>query len=153
VTVTNAGTITGSRGAAVQFGGGNDLLVVEAGAVFRGVVALGGGNNLIEFAKAGTAPLSIGDFRASGDDLVFSDPGFRLGLTGATQNPKKLPSALFVADSAGAFTTKAQRFAYDTTTGQLFYDAHGSGSPASRELVVTLAGHPHITAGDLFFVS
>jgi hypothetical protein len=44
-----------------------------------------------------------------------------------------------------------QRFAYNTTTGRLFYDAHGRGGGSSRELVVTLAGNPHLVASDLYF--
>jgi hypothetical protein len=63
-----------------------------------------------------------------------------------------MAAALFVADKTGAFTTKTQRFAYDTTTGQLFYDAHGSATPASRPLVVTLVGHPQLAAADFFFI-
>jgi hypothetical protein len=95
----------------------------------------------------------IGDFGASPtDELVFSNAGFGLRLAGATRTPKPLPSSVFVADATGSFTTTAQRFAYDTTTGQLFYDAHGSASPASRQLVVTLAGRPHLAAVDLFSI-
>jgi hypothetical protein len=153
-TVVNFGTISGADRPAIAFGGGNDLLIVEAGAVFHGVVDLGAGANVIEFEKAGTIHFSIGDFGASSTNkLVFSDRGFKLGVAGATSSPKPLPPSLFNADSTGKFTTTSQRFAYDTTTGRLFYDARGSATPASRELVVTLGGHPHLAAGDLFFVS
>jgi len=55
----------------------------------------------------------------------------------------------FVANAAGDFTSSSQRFAYDTTNGQLFYSATGSNS--SESLVASLAGAPDITAGNLLF--
>jgi hypothetical protein len=56
----------------------------------------------------------------------------------------------FVADTTDAFTTTKERFANDTATGQLFYDAGGSATRASRVLVVTLVGYPQLSAGDFF---
>jgi hypothetical protein len=105
-TVVNFGTITGGDGTAISFGGGNDVLIVEPGAVFHGVVDVGGGANRIEFEKAGAIRLSIQDFGASStNELVFSDRGFKLGIAGATSSPKPLPPSLFTADSTGKFTT------------------------------------------------
>jgi len=37
---------------------------------------------------------------------------------------------------------------YDTTAGQLYYDADGSGS-GQAQLVATIAGHPAIAATDI----
>jgi hypothetical protein len=76
-TVTNAGTIIGgSNGWAVQFGGGDDLLVVEPGAVFVGKVDGGGGNNTLELAAgAGPGLLSgLGTNFVNFGSVVF-DPG------------------------------------------------------------------------------
>jgi hypothetical protein len=85
-TVTNAGAIIGgSSGTAVQFGGGDDLLVVDPGAVFLGRVdgALfvgkvdgGGGNNTLELAPgAGPGLLSgLGTSFVNFASVVF-DPG------------------------------------------------------------------------------
>jgi hypothetical protein len=53
-TVTNFGTITGTSGTAVGFGGGADLLVVELGAVFNGSVQGGAGTDTVQFAAPGT---------------------------------------------------------------------------------------------------
>jgi hypothetical protein len=141
----------------VHAGGGKDTLIGGAGRdVFYagGATRMTGGARADEFAFAAAGHNVVTDFTAAqGDRLAFSNRGFRLGLTDATQTPNALPSALFVADPSGAFRTKTQRFAYDTTTGQLFYDSRGSAGPGSRELVVTLVGHPLLTAGHLFFIS
>ena len=62
-TVTNAGTISGNSDA-VLFGSGDDLLVVDPGAVFIGKVDGGGGNNTLELA-AGTGPGTLGGLGTS----------------------------------------------------------------------------------------
>jgi hypothetical protein len=75
-TVTNAGAIIGSSGTAVQFGGGDDLLVADPGAVFMGKVDGGGGNNTLELAAgAGPGLLSgLGTNFVNFGSVVF-DPG------------------------------------------------------------------------------
>lgn len=50
--ITNSGMISGAT-TAIQFGSGNDVLQIDPGASFFGVVDGGGGNNTLEFA-AGT---------------------------------------------------------------------------------------------------
>jgi len=76
-TVTNAGTIIGgSSGTAVKFGGGDDLLVVDPGAVFIGKVDGGGGNSTLELAAGagmGTLP-GLGTSFVNFASVVF-DPG------------------------------------------------------------------------------
>jgi Ca2+-binding RTX toxin-like protein len=140
----------------VHAGTGADSLIGGAGNdVFYagGRTKMTGGNGANEFIFSAAGRNTVTDFHASfGDELVFSNSGFKLGLKGATMIPQQLPSYLFVANRAGTFTTSAQRFAYDTTDGRLFYDAHGSASGSSRELVVTLGGDPHLVAGDLYFI-
>jgi hypothetical protein len=64
--------------------------------------------------------------------------------------PKPLPARLFTKNATGAFTSRTQRFAYDTANGKLFYSA--AGTTAGERLVVTLGGHPD-PSGHLFFVS
>ena len=98
-------------------------------------------------------PKQVTDFSAaSRDKPVFSNSGFDLGLSGAIETAQKLPGSLFVANNAGKFTTTTQRFAYDTQTGQLYYDAGGSATPTAQHLVVTLDSYPALVAGNLFFI-
>jgi hypothetical protein len=55
-TVTNAGTIAGASGHdSVLFGGGNDLLILDPGAVFTGAADGGAGSNTLELASAASA--------------------------------------------------------------------------------------------------
>jgi hypothetical protein len=130
-----------------------DILIAGRHATLTGTA----GVDLFEFATPGSRlhPDSnvIAHFGAGTDKIAFSDPGFRLGLASPSAVPQALPADLFTADATGSFTTAAERFAYDTSTGRLYYDAHGEKAGSTRELVATFAAHPHLTAGDVFFVS
>jgi len=56
-TLINGGTIIGNGGTAVRFGSGNDLLQLQSGASFTGLVDGSGGTNTLEFVSGtGTAP-------------------------------------------------------------------------------------------------
>jgi hypothetical protein len=95
--------------------------------------------------------ITITDFTHATDEIAFTNSGFSLKLSGADSTPRPLPVSLFLANTTGTFATTNERFAYDTSTGALYYGAHGSGS--SRELVAALSGHPTLAATDLFYVS
>jgi len=110
----------------------------------------GGGTNEFAFGAAGNN--TIADFTASAtNEIAFSNSGFSLGLSGATPTPKSLPPDLFVSKPTGAFTATTERFAYDTTNGNLYYSA--SGTTAGEHLVVTLSGHPTLAASSLNYIS
>ena len=57
--------------------------------------------------------------------------------------------SIFVSNATGAFTNSSQRFAYDTSNGQLHYSVMGSNT--SEMLLATLTGAPSITAENLLF--
>jgi hypothetical protein len=80
-TLTNSGTIVGTGGTAVQFGAGNNMLIVDHGAVFKGAVNGGSGTNEVEEGAAGV--LDVKGF--SGFETIVLANGGKdsLTLTGA----------------------------------------------------------------------
>jgi uncharacterized repeat protein (TIGR03803 family) len=141
------GTYASTPTMLVNFTGGNGSypvagLIADASGDLFGTI--GGGTNgdgtVFELSGTGTT-----------NEIVFSNKGFALGLSGATATPKALPGGLFVSDSAGTFTKTTQRFACGTTNGDLFYST--SGTTAAEHLVTALTGDPALTASHLFFIT
>jgi Ca2+-binding RTX toxin-like protein len=129
-------TLSGGTGNDTLDGGvGNDALVGGTGAdVFRFASALNDGPNIDR----------ITDFSVVDDVLQFENAIFTgLTSTGA------LPAASFVANTTGSAVDSGDRLLYDTDSGQLFYDADGTGA-ALKVLVVTLTTKPVLTSADIF---
>ncbi|MFM6079338.1 MAG: Calx-beta domain-containing protein, partial [Dolichospermum sp.] len=87
---------------------------------------------------------TIDDFQAGGiDRIVVSAEGFDAGLT---------PNA-FLEDSQFTLGTSAadsdDRFIYDPSTGNLFFDPDGTGS-APQQQIATLKNSPNLSASDIF---
>jgi len=111
-------------------GGGNDLLHGGAGA-----------DHFVFTSKLAADADRIDDF-ADGDLLVLQGSVFTaLGAAGALD-----PTAFALGTTA---TTAAQHVLYDATTGNLYYDADGSGA-GSQVLVANLTNHPILDAGDVW---
>ena len=123
-TISEAGVAAADR-VVMKGGAGADTLIAGRNAVMTG----GAGADRFELTEKGTAKTpdtdTIADFHHNTDKLAFSKAGFSLG-----SSPKA--ATLFTADKTGKFTTTAQRFAYDTSNGHLFYDAHGDAHGSSR---------------------
>ncbi|HEU0155837.1 MAG TPA: hypothetical protein VFQ82_07180, partial [Stellaceae bacterium] len=88
------------------------------------------------------------------DKIVFRDAGFNLGADDGrgTAAPQRIAPSLFSPRTDGSFATAANRFAYDTKTGVLFYDADGTGAAHASQRIAALTNHPTLAAADLFFV-
>ena len=113
------------------------------------------GTNEFIFSAPGSNVIT--DFTASPtNEIVFSNSGFNLGLTGASSTPTQFTTAEATAlfSGSGTFTTTAQRFAYNSSNGRLLYGSDGSGG--TSQLVATLGTTTHpssIAVSQLFFIS
>ena len=131
----------------------NDTAYVGAGA---GTYTAGSGEDNFVFRQDNFAAQTIDDYQFAKDQFDFfgvhQANGFDLGATDNALNPTAITAidpSIFTANAAGGFSTTSQRFAYDTTTGQLFYGADGSGGASTG--IAVLAGAPTLTASNLFF--
>ena len=126
-----ANYVTGNAGANVLDGGlGADRLHGRGGAdTFAFTSALGGGNvdQLLDFVT--------GIDRIALDDAIFAGIGRRGGFNA---------NAFFAGSAA---QDGNDRIVYNRATGQLFYDADGSGAGAAV-LFAILSGTPSLTASD-----
>jgi Ca2+-binding RTX toxin-like protein len=152
-TLSDAG-VSPSDLAVLVGGGGTDVLMAGRHARLTG----GGGADQFVFTTPGSAASpdanTIADFAQGLDKIVFRDAGFNLGTDEGrgTATPRSIAKSLFSPDTNGSFATTANRLAYDTKTGVLFYDADGAGTAHASERIATLTHEPALTAGDLFFV-
>ncbi|HME19883.1 MAG TPA: hypothetical protein VKI44_00700, partial [Acetobacteraceae bacterium] len=157
-TVASAGkTLTYYAGTGTDsFTGGfeNDTIYAGTG---LGTYNAGSGNDSFVFIADNLPTQTLNNFDVGADDLllygIHAAHGFDLGNTDNGMNPT-VPTAIdptiFIANASGSFTSANQRFAYDTTNGQLLYSA--SGSNASSTLVATFGAAPAFTASDLQFL-
>jgi hypothetical protein len=152
----------------IQVGSGTNILNLGAGTynVTEGngadTIILGDGkynvtaghdtpDQFIYSTPAGLLAMSF----ASNDELVFRNSGFDLGVDNGlgTATLQAIAATLFSPHTDGTFATAANRFAYDQSTGNLYYDAAGSTRGSSRALIADFTNKPHLTAADLFFTS
>ena len=80
--VNNLGTITGTGGTAVQFGGGADRLVVHAGSVFGGIVDGAGGADVLELAADARGVISGVGTNFTGFETLAVQAGGLWRMTG-----------------------------------------------------------------------
>jgi Ca2+-binding RTX toxin-like protein len=134
-------------------GAGNDYLGGEAGqdwlygAAGNDTLNGGGDRDHFVFADMGAANADhVTNFAAAWDDLRFDSTAFaQLGAAGqfATGDAR-----FYAAAGASGGHDADDRLIYDTSAGQLYYDADGSGAGAAQ-LVATLDGAPSLAATDI----
>ena len=151
-----------ANGGSQLFGGdGDDSLV---GSSRRDVLDGGAGNDTLA---------GHGDFFDEGDVFVFSAPpgaanadvvstflssrdtiqldGSVMGALGASGD-FTAGDARFAANSSGVAQDSSDRVVYNTTSGELWYDADGNGATAAL-LIATLNGAPGLVATDIAVVN
>jgi Ca2+-binding RTX toxin-like protein len=138
-------SLTGNASANFFYGGaGNDTLAGGAGADRLQGAA---GNDSFVFAASGGANADLVlDFASGADKLALDDAFFT--AIGAAGNFSAGDARFFAAAGATAGHDANDRVIYNTTTGNLYYDADGSGSGAAQ-LVATIQGHPAVAATDI----
>jgi hypothetical protein len=115
-------------------------------------VSAGKGNDLFVFT--GSQALLDLSF-ASNEELVFRATGFDLGADNGlgTGIPQPIAASLFSSHTDGTFATPDNRFAYNSATGMLYYDAQGSTPGSTSFAIADLTNHPHLSAANPFFTS
>ena len=105
----------------------------------------GGGADAFVFREMGSANADrISDWASGSDEVHLDDSAFTsIGALGDFA----ASDARFNANSTGTATDTSDRVVYNTSTGQLYYDADGSGGGA-RELIATFTGNPTVAATD-----
>mgnify|MGYP006179565055 CR=1 FL=1 len=89
---------------------------------------------------------SVRDF-ASGADSIDLDNAVMLAL-GADGDFSAGDARFHAAAGASGGADSSDRVVYNTSTGQLYYDADGSGAGAGQ-LIATVQGAPGVTATDI----
>lgn len=150
----SAGAVTGKRTVTINGGAGADTLIAGYDTTMTG----GTGSNDFELTNWGQSQKDknvITNFVAGQDKIVLSDLGFDLGVDDGqgTATLQPLAASVFSPKTNGKFATPGNHFAYDQSTGKLYYDAGGSSTPDATHLIATLQNRPTLTAGDLFYVT
>ena len=101
---------------------------------------------MFRFINASQGVDTITDFAAGADKLQLVSSGLA-GL--ATGN---LAAANFVSGAAPAATLSSAQFLYNTASGQVSFDADGTGAGDAVHFV-TLVGAPAVTAADFLLVA
>ena len=142
-------TLLGGNGSRTTFDGGNgdDSMVGVAGSITGGAgndtlsggetMTGGDGNDTFRFAAPGLSFEQITDFSSGIDQLVFDGNGF--ASTGPSGRFAAGDERFHAAAGATAGHDATDRVVFDTSTGDLYYDADGVGGGAAR-LIGNLSG-------------
>src|SRR2546421_8797722 len=139
-------TLLGGAGNDTIYGdAGNDWVAGGAG---NDSVSGSGGQDDIVFHEFGTANADmVGSFASDWDRIQLDIAAFN--NIGANGRFAVGDARFYAAPGATGGHDADDRIIYDTSTGQLFYDADGSG-PGAAQLIATLQGAPGLVASDIY---
>ncbi|MDQ0323983.1 Ca2+-binding RTX toxin-like protein [Pararhizobium capsulatum DSM 1112] len=142
-----AQAITGNAGANIINGsGGNDTLIGGGG---NDKLTGGAGNDTFLFNSAVSATTNvdkISDFNVAADTIRLENAIF-IALTALGT----LASGAFASNSTGLAGDSSDRIIYEKDTGELYYDANGSGAGGGIHFA-TLTGNLSLTNADFFVI-
>ena len=142
--------ITGNSGLNLIFGGaGNDTL---NGAEGNDILVGGRDADTYLFTAtpgAANADLVL-DFRTAEDAVVID--GLTHPDTGPSGTLSENDGRFHAAPGASSGLDEDDRFIYDTSTGELWYDADGC-KPGAAELIATFQGAPSLRAADITVIN
>jgi len=137
----------------LQGGAGNDTIYGNAGddwiegGAGNDALSGGSGQDSYVFRESGTANAdSLANFDSGWDNLQLDAAAF--GAIGATGRFASGDVRFYSAAGASAGHDADDRIIFNTSTGQLFYDADGSGSGAAQ-LIATVAAGSTVAATDV----
>ncbi len=138
-------SIAGGTGNDTIYGdGGNDWIEGGPG---NDSLSGGAGQDSYAFREFGAANAdSVANFATGWDNIQLDVAAFT--NIGATGRLAPGDARFYAAPGAMEGHAPADRIIYNTSTGQLFYDADGNG-PGTAQLIATLQGAPGITATDI----
>ena len=141
----NPAQITGSAGANLLSGGSAQDTI--DGAAGNDTLSGGGGADQFVFDQLGPANADhVTDF-TSGTDKIALDASVMAAL-GASGDFTAGDERFYEAPGASSGHDATDRVVYDTSSGNLWYDADGSGAGAAQ-LIATLDGAAALTATDI----
>ncbi|HSJ97433.1 MAG TPA: hypothetical protein VLC53_10195, partial [Myxococcota bacterium] len=134
-------------GAGNDFASGNAGVDWVSGGAGNDTIAGGGGRDSFAFSEHGAANADVvSDFASNWDSLHFDAGSFTaLGPAGQFSAGD---GRFYAAAGVSSGHDADDRLVYNTSTGELFYDADGSGSGAAQ-LIATLQNAPNIVASDI----
>jgi len=141
-------SLVGGAGNDTIFGdSGNDWIEGSAG---NDALSGGSGQDNYVFREFGAANAdTLGQFDTQWDAMRLDHNAFT--AIGALGQFAAGDARFFAAAGATAGHDADDRMIYNTTTGQLFYDADGNGA-GDAQLVATIQGAPAVAANDLWVI-